>query len=332
MRAPFGWWQEKPDLLSRCLQPLGLIYGAITTARMRREGARAQVPVICIGNFIAGGAGKTPTALALGHMLKAQGETIAFLSRGFGGALSGPVPVRVDPAQHSSAQVGDEPLLLAKCAMTFICSDRAAGARAATQAGASLIIMDDGLQNPTLHKDLNLAVVDAEMGHGNGLCIPAGPLRAPMAAQWPHVDAIILIGDGKPGERIAREAQAHDCDVLRAKIVPQNIDALRNQRVYAFAGLGNPGKFFRTLRDNGAILSVMQGFDDHHPYTRGELEQIRLLCGDDPTCSDIPVTTEKDAMRIPPDALPGLVILKVALEFEDPATLAALITRKIRRG
>ena len=332
MRAPLSWWQDKPDLLARCLQPLGAIYGAITSASMKREGTRAQVPVICIGNFIAGGAGKTPTALALGAVLKTQGETIAFLSRGFGGALSGPTPVRVDASRHTAAQVGDEPLLLASCAMTFICTDRAAGARAATEAGASLIIMDDGLQNPTLHKDLTLCVVDAQMGHGNGLCLPAGPLRAPMAAQWPHVDGLVLIGDGIAGERIAREAQPHECVVLRAKIVPQNLDAVRNKRVYAFAGLGHPDKFFRTLRDTGAILSATQSFADHHPYTPSELAEIRERCGDDPATAAIPVTTEKDAMRIPAGALPGLVVLRVGLEFEDQTALADLIARKIRRG
>ena len=332
MRAPLSWWQDTPDLLARCLQPLGAIYGAITAARMTREGTRAQVPVICIGNFIAGGAGKTPTALALGTLLKAQGETIAFLSRGFGGDLSGHTPVRVDVTQHTAAQVGDEPLLLATCAMTFICTDRAAGARAATDAGASLIIMDDGLQNPTLQKDLTLAVVDAHMGHGNGLCIPAGPLRAPMAAHWPRVDGLVLIGEGPAGERIAREAQKHDCVVLRAKIVPQNLEAVRNKRVYAFAGLGHPDKFFRTLRDNGAILSATQSFADHHPYTPSELAEINRRCGDDPASAAIPVTTDKDAMRVPAGALPGLVVLHVTLAFEDPTALAELIARKIRRG
>lgn len=332
MRAPRGWWHDKPDGLARLLQPFGAIYGAITAARMKGEGMRAPVPVICIGNFVAGGAGKTPTALALGEMLIAQGKRIAFLSRGFGGSLSHARALRVDLAKHNSAQVGDEPLLLAKLAPTFICTDRVAGAQAAADAGASLIIMDDGLQNPSLHKDLRLAVVDGAMGVGNGLCLPAGPLRAPLADQWPHVDALIVIGEGKAGDRLAADAQALGCPVLRAKLVPQNRDQLRGQRVFAFAGIGAPQKFFRTLEACGAELIKTQSFEDHHPFTPAEIQEIRRACEADAAGPLIPVTTEKDAMRIASESVPGLIVLKVALKFESSSDLAAVIASKITRG
>jgi tetraacyldisaccharide 4'-kinase len=332
MRALFGWWLDEADQLCRLLKPVGAIYGAITAARMKQSGTRAKIPVICIGNFVAGGAGKTPTALALGALLQAQGRNIAFLSRGYCGALASEKPLRVDPAHHKAADVGDEPLLLARLAPTFICTDRVAGASAVSQAGADLVIMDDGLQNPALFKDIRIAVIDGEAGIGNGLCVPAGPLRAPLNAQWPHVDAIVIIGTGKRGDELAQQAQERGKLVLRAQLVPENAELIKDKMIFAFAGIGRPEKFFHFLRQHGAIMSTMQAFDDHHPYTREELERIRRLsCADLPSAETI-VTTEKDAMRIPEGALPNLVVLRVNLKFDAQEKLAALIAEKISRG
>ena len=332
LRAPAGWWQQKAGLSARLLQPFGMIYGAITAARMQKSGARVDANVICVGNFVAGGAGKTPTALALGKTLQAQGRIIAFLSRGFGGALASTQPLRVDPTQHGAADVGDEPLLLARLAPTFICIDRAAGAHAAIETGANTIIMDDGLQNPSLMKDLRIAVVDGETGIGNGMCVPAGPLRAPMAAQWPHVEAIVILGEGEAGDIVADQARSHGKLVVRAQLKPQNADAIKGKNVYAFAGMGRPEKFFHTLRKHGAIISAAQDFADHHPYSLQELEQIRILSRADTRDAQTLVTTEKDAMRIPSGALPGLVVLRVELEFDDPSALDALIAAKLSHG
>lgn len=332
MRAPSGWWLDEADGLCRALQPMGAVYGALTGARMKRKGTRVDIPVICIGNFVAGGAGKTPTALAIGKMLQAQGEHIAFLSRGYGGSSASTTPVKVDPARHSAGEVGDEPLLLARLAPTFICTDRVAGARAAAQAGASLVILDDGLQNPHLAKDVSFAVVDGEAGIGNGLCVPAGPLRAPLDAQWPCVDGMIIIGRGERGARLAQQAHAQGKCVLHGTLVPDNADEIKDKQLFAFAGIGRPEKFFHTLRDLGGHLSTTQSFADHHAFTALELEKIRQLASSKTREPQTPVTTEKDAVRIPQGALPGLVVLRVSLKLDEPEKLAALIRRKISRG
>jgi tetraacyldisaccharide 4'-kinase len=332
MRAPAGWWLDRADLLCRALQPMGALYGALTAARMKRTGTRADIPVICIGNFVAGGAGKTPTALAIGKMLQAQGELIAFLSRGYGGTLASATPVQVDPAHHRAAEVGDEPLLLARRAPTFICTDRVAGARAAAQAGASLVILDDGLQNPGLTKDMSLAVVDGEAGIGNGLCVPAGPLRAPLDAQWPFVDGIVIIGKGARGEVLAQQARTLGKLVLHGTLMPENAHEIHNKKLHAFAGIGRPEKFFAYLRDLGGLVTTTKAFADHHSYTADDLEKIRRLAGAKSQDPETIVTTEKDAIRIPEGALPGLVVLRVALTFDEHQKLADLIARKISRG
>jgi tetraacyldisaccharide 4'-kinase len=205
MKTP-AFWSQPPGFVARLLQPLGWLYGRITAARMARAGARVTVPVVCVGNLTAGGAGKTPTARWIAAWAAAEGRRPAILSRGYGGRLAD--PTIVDPAIHAAADCGDEPLLLARDTTVVVARDRAAGAALAVSRGSGLLIMDDGLQNPSLAKDLRLAVVDGGSGVGNGLCLPAGPLRAPLPAQWRHVDAVLLIGDGAPGEQLARQAEA----------------------------------------------------------------------------------------------------------------------------
>jgi tetraacyldisaccharide 4'-kinase len=305
-----------------------MIYGAIAARRMARPGVRATAPVLCIGNFTAGGAGKTPAALAIAEILRDMGETPMFLSRGFGGGLSNEEPLQVDPSLHESADVGDEPLLLARCAPAFICTDRVAGAEAAASAGASVIVMDDGLQNASLRKDLALAIVDGATGIGNGLCLPAGPLRAPMRAQWLRTDAVVIVGAGEAGERVARAAAKAGRLALYAQLAPMNGERLRGRRVFAFAGIGRPEKFFDTLRACGAELVGARSFDDHQAFEADDLR--RLAVAAKAARAEIIVTTEKDAARIAPGALPGLDVLKVKMQFADEAALRALL-RRLRR-
>lgn len=324
MRAPAFWLRGTPDLQARLLQPLSIVYGAIAAHRMKRAGVRASAPVLCIGNFTAGGAGKTPAALACAKILQAMGEAPGFLSRGFGGALSSAEPQQVDPSLHEAADVGDEPLLLARCAPAFICTDRVAGAQAATKAGASVIVMDDGLQNPSLRKDVSLAIVDGATGIGNGLCLPAGPLRAPMDAQWPLVDAVVIVGPGEAGAQVAREAVRAGRDVLHARLAPIDGMRLRGRRVFAFAGIGRPEKFFDTLRECGADLVGARGFDDHQAF---EADDLRRLAAEAKAAgAEIVVTTEKDAARISSSLLPGLDVLKIEMVFEDEERLRALLS------
>ncbi|HEX8167880.1 MAG TPA: tetraacyldisaccharide 4'-kinase [Beijerinckiaceae bacterium] len=328
MRPPRFWDEPRPSAVARLLRPAAFVWGGIAAGRMDRGGDRADVPVICIGNFTAGGAGKTPTVLAVARILREQGERPAFLSRGYGGRLAG--PVRVDPARHGPQDVGDEPLLLARAAPTVVARDRPAGARLCRdEAGASVVVMDDGLQNPSLKKDVSLAVVDAEIGVGNGLCLPAGPLRAPLKVQWRHVDAVVLVGDGAAGEALAREAAERERPVLRARLEPDHAVAARlaRARVLAFAGIGRPQKFFATLEACGAAVARTREFPDHHPYSA---EEVGALVDEARREALLPVTTEKDFVRIA--ALgQGLVetvtALPVILAFADEEPLRAMLGR-----
>ncbi|OAS22457.1 tetraacyldisaccharide 4'-kinase [Methylobacterium platani] len=319
-RAPGFWWHEAPTPAARLLAPLGAVYGALAARRMAKAGARAPCPVVCIGNFTLGGAGKTPTALAVAALLRDLGRQPAFLSRGYGGRLAG--PVRVDPARHGAGDVGDEPLLLARSGAAIVARDRAAGALACVEAGADVVVMDDGLQNPGLAKDLALAVIDGAVGLGNGRVFPAGPLRAPEAAQWPHVHAVLAIGDGAPGDRVLAAARARGVPALRGRLVPDPAaaDALRGRPVLAFAGIGRPDKFFATLRDLGADPRETRAFPDHHAFTAAEAGH---LAAEAARRGLLLVTTEKDRVRLPA-AMP-VATLPVVLELDEPERLAALL-------
>ncbi|MEA2873951.1 MAG: tetraacyldisaccharide 4-kinase, partial [Hyphomicrobiales bacterium] len=235
MRAPAFWW-KKPGAASALLSPFAAVYGSIAARRLAQPGARAAVPVICVGNPTVGGAGKTPAALAIARLLIAEGEKPMFLTRGYGGRLAG--PVMVDPA-HTAIQVGDEPLLLARVAPTVVAEERVSGARLATASGASVIVMDDGFQNPSLIKDLSLLVVDSR-GIGNGRVIPAGPLRAPLEPQLDCASALLIVGETDPA--IEAAARARGLPVFHGKLepAPDAVAALRARKVLAFAGLGGP--------------------------------------------------------------------------------------------
>jgi tetraacyldisaccharide 4'-kinase len=325
MRAPAFWWRQQAGPAAFLLAPLGAAYGAVTSRRMAAAGAKVDVPVVCVGNFVAGGAGKTPAAIAIAELLIAQGERPVFLSRGYGrrGTRDMP-PLRVDPATHTSADVGDEPLLLARIAPTIVCARRVDGARAARVAGASVIVMDDGLQNPSLHKDLALAVVDGASGIGNGLSIPAGPLRAPLGAQLDHVDALVVIGPGAAGEAVGRTAARRGKPIFSAQLVadPAAKDNLVGRRVVAFAGIGRPGKFFETLTEIGARVVARRAFADHHVYAARDLAELERLAREEDA---LLITTEKDAVRIPRDKRGSLTTLPVSVVFESPQAVSALV-------
>ena len=280
MKAPAFWWRGRPGPAALALAPLGALVGAVAARRMARAGMGVGVPVVCIGNFTVGGAGKTPTAIEVARVLTAAGHEPAFVSRGHGGAGSA-APLRVDPARHAFAEVGDEPLLLARVAPCFVARDRAAAARVAVTAGATIVVMDDGLQNPSLVQDLRVAVVDGAVGLGNGLCLPAGPLRMPMARQWGLVDLVLVAGPGAAGEAVAAEAARRRTPVLRTAVTPEPraLRALQGRRLVAFAGIGRPGKFFDTLAEAGLAVVERIPFPDHHAYTGRERD--RLPAGDD---------------------------------------------------
>jgi tetraacyldisaccharide 4'-kinase len=285
---------------------------------MARPGWRAPVPVICCGNATAGGAGKTTVALDLGRRLADRGVNAHFLLRGYGGSLRG--PVRVDPDAHDSTQVGDEALLLAEVRPTWISGDRGAGARAAVAGGAQAIVMDDGLQNPTLEKDLSLLVVDGSFGFGNGRVIPAGPLREPVAAAAARCRAAVLIGEDTSG---AVAQLPPGLPVLRAKLVAGPEAAmLAGQPVFAFCGIANPQKFFATLQEAGAVLAGREAFADHYPYDEGDLKDLLAQAE---ALRAVMVTTKKDFVRIPPQFRSRVTVVTVGLAWEEPAAIESLL-------
>lgn len=294
MREPAFWWRP-PGLAARLLWPLGWIYGAVSGRRMRRAGLTAGIPVICVGNFTLGGTGKTPTAIAIAALLAERGERPSFLTRGYGGQLTG--PLQVDPVSHRASDVGDEPLLLARHWPTVVARDRAAGAAFAQAAGATVVVMDDGLQNPSLHKDLSIAVIDGRRGFGNGYVFPAGPLRAPIEIQLRSVRAMLVVGAGAGSEQVAAYARATGLTVLAARLEarPDAARTILPHRAYAFAGIGDPEKFFATLRSTGIEAAVEAPFGDHHSYSENEAAHILARCDAEGL---VPVTTEKDLARL----------------------------------
>jgi tetraacyldisaccharide 4'-kinase len=322
MIAPGFWALKRPSLLARALGPLGALYGSATARRMARGGARVDALVVCVGNFVLGGAGKTPTAIAIARLLQGAGERVAFLSRGYGGA-SRVAPVEVDTAIHGARAVGDEPLLLARVAPCFVGRDRVAAAHEAIAKGASALVLDDGLQNPALAKDLSLAVVDGEALFGNGLCFPAGPLRAPPARQYPFVSATIVIGDAADAP-MALRALAPDKPILRARLEADAIVGaeLVGRSVFAFAGIARPEKFFTTLEGIGAHVAARRRFADHHPFEEREIE---ALVAEAAARGLTLVTTEKDHVRLAPAHRRAILALPATLRFEAPERVAALL-------
>ena len=323
MRAP-GFWSGGGGVLPLLLSPFAAVYAGVTARRMAEPGWRAPVPVICCGNATAGGAGKTTLALDVGARLAARGVGAHFLLRGYGGRLRG--PVRVDREAHSAADVGDEALLLAHARPAWVSADRVAGARAAVAALAQAIVMDDGLQNPGLEKDLSLLTIDGSFGFGNGRVIPAGPLREPVAAAAARCQAAVLIG---PDETGALAALPPGLPVLRARLVPgPEAATLAGRAVMAFCGIANPAKFFATLVEAGATIAGRTSFADHYPFDDGDMETLlREAAGLRAT----PVTTRKDFVRIPPKFRAAVTVVTVALEWAQNSEIEALLEPMVHR-
>ena len=325
MRAPGYWWRppKRPGLLPRLLAPLGWLYAAGTARRLRQPGYGPQVPVICVGNLTAGGAGKTPTVIALVERLTARGRKVQIVSRGYGGSLDG--PVRVEDNRHTAAEVGDEPLLLSAFAPVWVARDRAAGVRAAEAAGAEVILMDDGFQNPAVTPSLGLVVIDAARGFGNGRCIPAGPLREPVATGLSRADLVLTIGDPTAQRHFDASWGPLSMPRLRGELRPLQMGMdWKGERLLAFAGIADPSRFFATLRAEGAELVRGEALADHEMLSE---TLLRRLDSEAAAAGAQLVTTEKDAARLPPHWRPKVLTLVVRLKIEDWSPLEAQLDR-----
>jgi tetraacyldisaccharide 4'-kinase len=303
MREPAFWWRPRTGAL---LTPLSALYGAVAALRMRSRGSRAGLPVICLGNLTVGGAGKTPAALAVAQILHAAHERPFFLTRGYGGRLAG--PIRVNPDLHRAADIGDEPMLLSRHAPTIVSRDRLAGAKFGRFAGASVIVMDDGFQNPSLVKDLSILLVDGRRGIGNAHMIPAGPVRAPLRVQLKRAQALIVVGRPDAAGAVIDRAHRNGISIFHGRLEPDRgvLTAIGRRKVLAFAGIADPEKFFTTLTAAGIEIGERAAFADHHRFTAAQAQDLLARAH---ARNLMLVTTEKDYMRLSGE--PGLERLAV---------------------
>ncbi len=315
---PPDFWGQPESLCARGLVPVSWLWRLGAAARrLWVRPASVGVPVLCVGNLNVGGAGKTPVAMDLADRLRDRGRRPHMLGRGYGGRLTG--PERVDPARHDISQVGDEALLLAATAPTWIGRDRRQSAAAAVAAGADVLVLDDGYQDPGLRKDGSFLVVDGDFGFGNGRVMPAGPLREPLTAGLRRADAVIILGSDRAG---VSESIGPDIPVLHAALEPIDHAVLSGRPVCAFCGIGLPGKFRRSLEEMGCRIQEFQIFPDHHPYRHQDIEPLLKRARQS---AALVVTTRKDAVRLPADLRDHIMVSKVRLVWRHPADLEALL-------
>jgi len=322
VKAPKFWNENEKSIISALLVPISVLYRLADKIKRKRGSQKSlPIPVICVGNVVAGGAGKTPVAISIAEFLIAEGWKVHFLSRGYGGRYDGPLQVVL--GGHTSDDVGDEPLLLASIAPTWVAKDRALGGAAAFEAGADVIIMDDGFQNNSIKKDLSFLVVDGGYGIGNGRILPAGPLREQVEEAFQRADAVTVVGEGAGLQFLS----GIGLPIFRAKIVPHALQSeLVGEKVVAFAGIGRPEKFFDSLTEAGADVVEAVEFPDHYKFNQDDIiklvEKAALL-------GAALVTTRKDFVRLPEDAHMMTTVFDIDLVYEKPKMLQKLLIDKL---
>lgn len=330
--APPFWWQ-KNSWQGYALSPVSYVYGRIAAKRMDMAASSSvNVPVICVGNFIVGGAGKTPTVHMLAKYARRQGFKVGILSRGHGGAITTPTVVNLD--KHNAHDVGDEALLHAENSTTVIATNRVAGAQLLVKQDCTIVIMDDGFQNPALHKDFNLVVIDAKRGLGNGFSMPGGPMRVPFKHQLLHTDAVFITGKGNASDTAIRKAARAGKPIFHCETEVLGRTKYKHDKAFAFAGIADPTKFFDTLEGIGVEIKTKQMFGDHHVFTeeecadlidRSKEQNLKLF------------TTQKDAARLKgmgeaqEKVLELCEIIKISLQPEDPAMLKRIFDITLKR-
>ncbi|WP_421853698.1 tetraacyldisaccharide 4'-kinase [Oricola sp.] len=327
------FWYEAPGWQTYVLAPASLIYGAVAGFRMdHHRPPTVDAPVLCIGNLTVGGSGKTPTAIAFAETARQAGYKPGFLTRGYGGSLA--TTHSVDPEHDSARTVGDEPLLLARAAPTMVARNRAQGATELVAAGIDFIIMDDGFQSRGVHYDYALIAVDSRRGIGNGAVIPAGPLRAPMVLQMRHADAVLRVGNGDAADPVVRAAARAAKPVYLAELVSREPETVLGRPLLAYAGIGDPEKFFDGLRALGREIPETRGFADHHEFTEDDASALLEAA----TAAGLQlVTTEKDFVRLDRSEGPLAELQRstrpvgVDLRFESPTDMAVIIERVVAR-
>jgi tetraacyldisaccharide 4'-kinase len=323
VRTPEFWREEAAGPWPRLLAPAGCLYALAGRAeRAWTRPAKAPVPVICVGNLTAGGSGKTPVAIAVAKLLTAAGRTPHVLTRGYGGRVAG--PLRIDAERHAAAEVGDEALLLARVAPTWLAHDRVRGAQAAAEAGADCVVLDDGFQDPRLRKDIALLVADGGTGFGNGRVIPAGPLREDVAGGLARADALIVVAPDRRGVGAMAARLQPALPVLDARLEPtEDARRLSHHKVFAFCGIGIPEKFRTTLKDIGVEMAGFRAFADHYPYT---MRDVAALHADALAAGDAHlVTTAKDAIRLAPRDRIDIEVVEIEAVFTDAAAVARVL-------
>ncbi|MDC0398830.1 tetraacyldisaccharide 4'-kinase [Alphaproteobacteria bacterium] len=316
MKTPSFWHAD--GFIPKLLEPLAQLYKCLSfLERSLRSKTKIDIPVLCIGNLVSGGAGKTPIALSIGQKLNVK-HNISFLTRGYGGIEAG--PIEVNPDEHSSYEVGDEALILSELGPTWVSRNRTAGAIAAKNAGFEIVIMDDGFQHTSLVKTLSFVIIDGPYGFGNGRLIPAGPLREPIYSGLKRADVIVLVGEVNPS---IIELLPNDKPLLRVSLVPAEMGIpLSNNNVIGFAGIGRPTKFLETLEKMGLNIIDFVAFPDHYRFRESEIRELYEKATE---VDAILVTTFKDMKRVPKNVAHLCQPIGITVVWEDDNEIQQLL-------